>query len=57
MLADVAKVEIEDKGGKAIAIPIEQPRKNWDDKFKEMHKSGDDKLIFDENIDTNLEDW
>ena len=50
-------VEMEIKDGKIIIIPIEQPRKGWDEKFKEMHKSGDDKVILDENPDTNLEDW
>lgn len=35
-----------------VLKPIPQPRKNWDQSFKEMHKNGDDQLI----IDSVLED-
>lgn len=51
------KVEMEVKDGKILIVPIEKPRKNWDERFKEMHKNGDDKLIIDENLDVSLEDW
>ena len=51
------KVEMNVKDGKVIIVPIGQPRKDWENKFKEMHKNGDDTLLIDENLDNNLEDW
>lgn len=51
------KVEMEIQDGKIIIIPISKPRKNWGEQFKEMRKKGDDKLLIDDALDSNLEDW
>jgi antitoxin MazE len=38
--------------------PIVKPRKEWDDKFCEMHAEGEDKLLIDDVFeDENLEEW
>lgn len=51
------KVEMEIQDGKIIIIPIDKPRSDWSGKFKEMHENGDDKLLIDENVDNDLEEW
>ena len=51
------KVEMEVLDGKIIIAPISKPRKNWSEQFKEMRKKGDDKLLIDDTLDANLEDW
>jgi antitoxin MazE len=51
------KVEMEVKDGKIIIIPVDQPRKNWAEAFKEMHQNKDDELLIDESIGIGLEDW
>lgn len=51
------KVEMEVLDGKIIIAPISRPRKNWSEQFKEMRKKGDDKLLIDDTLDANLEDW
>jgi len=39
-----------------IIKPVMNPRKNWEKAFKEMHESGDDKLIIEDIFeDENLE--
>jgi antitoxin MazE len=41
-----------------IIRPIEEPRKNWNEAFKKMHKEGDDKLIMDDIFeDEEFEEW
>jgi antitoxin MazE len=48
------KYNIEDKvdlileKGKIIIQPILKPRKGWEESFKRMAESGDDKLVFDD---------
>jgi antitoxin MazE len=51
------KVEMEVRDGKIIIFPVAKPRKNWSEQFKEMSKKGDDKLLTDDTLDANLEDW
>jgi len=51
------KVEMEVQDGRIIIIPFSKPRKNWSEQFKEMRKEGDDKLLIDANLDSDLEDW
>jgi antitoxin MazE len=51
------KVDMEVQDGRIIIVPVSKPRKNWDEKFKEMRKNGDDKLIIDDTLDAALEDW
>ena len=52
------KVEMEVKDGKIIIVPSEDPRKDWDLKFKEMNAVGDDRLLItEEELSENSEDW
>lgn len=52
------KVEIILEDDKIILKPIAIPRKNWEEKFKEMSESGDDKLLMNDVFeDENLEEW
>ncbi len=51
------KVELEVQDGKIIVIPQVKPRQNWDQEFKEMNKNGDDKLLIDDMLDLDMEDW
>ena len=58
------KYKIKDKvelilGQNQIVIkPIEEPRKDWDLMFKEMHGLGDDKLLMNDVFeDESMEDW
>ena len=51
------KVEMEVKDGKIILIPVTQPRKEWEEQFKEMHENLDDTLLIDDSLDTDLEGW
>lgn len=52
------KVEIILEDDKIILKPIAVPRKNWEEKFKEMSESGDDKLLMNDVFeDENLEEW
>jgi antitoxin MazE len=44
--------------GHIIIKASSKPRKGWDKAFKEMHASGDDKLLVDDVFeDENLEEW
>ena len=41
-----------------ILKPISQPRKGWDNAFKEMNEKGDDQLLFNDVFENeNLEEW
>lgn len=52
------KVELILEKGRIIIKPISSPRKDWDIAFKEMHKKGDDKLLFNDVFeDENQEEW
>lgn len=51
------KIELEVKDGKLIICAADKPRKNWDEKFREMHRSGHDILLIDENVGIETEDW
>lgn len=51
-------VNMEIKDDTIILTPIKKtPRKGWADKFKQMHIDGDDKLLIDDSIDVNMDDW
>ena len=44
--------------GQIIIKPLSKPRKGWEKAFKEMHDSGDDKLIMPDIFEEeNLEEW
>ncbi|MCD6200214.1 MAG: AbrB/MazE/SpoVT family DNA-binding domain-containing protein [Bacteroidales bacterium] len=52
------KVELILEKGFIVLKPISTPRKGWENAFKEMHKKGDDKLLFDDIFDEeNIEEW
>lgn len=52
------KVELILEKERIIIKPINNPRKGWEDAFKEMHENGDDKLLFNDVFeDENLEEW
>jgi antitoxin MazE len=51
-------VELILEKGYIIIKPKDQPRKGWEQAFKEMHSAGDDKaLMSDVFEDENLEEW
>jgi len=52
------KVELILEKGRIIIKPVDTPRKDWENAFKEMHENGDDKLLFNDVFeDENLEEW
>jgi antitoxin MazE len=52
------KVDMEIEDDKIILKPIvRNPRRNWAEKFKQMHKNKDDELIIDDSIDVDMDDW
>jgi len=52
------KVELILEKGQIIIRPIAEPRKGWDQAFKEMHENGDDHLLISDVFeDENLEEW
>ncbi|HEY8660448.1 MAG TPA: AbrB/MazE/SpoVT family DNA-binding domain-containing protein [Hanamia sp.] len=41
-----------------IIKPKQEPRKNWENAFKKMHKNGDDQLLIDDIFnDENFDKW
>lgn len=41
-----------------VIKPIKEPRKGWEEAFKEMHENGDDKLLIDDVFnDETFEEW
>jgi antitoxin MazE len=52
------KVELILEKGFIILKPKLEPRKNWEESFKKMHKNGDDNLLIDDVFeDENFEEW
>ena len=52
------KVELILEKRRIIIKPVDTPRKGWENAFKEMHKNGDDKLLFNDVFEEeNLEEW
>jgi antitoxin MazE len=52
------QIDLEIADGKIIIRPIhENPRKDWGGKFKKMKLNNDDKLIIDDSIDLEMDDW
>lgn len=51
-------VELETKGEVIVIKPFKrEPRKDWEQAFKEMHENRDDRLMIDDYVDLNIEDW
>lgn len=52
------KVELILEKGHIILKPIDEPRKNWEETFKEMHLEGDDVLLLNDVFeDEDLDEW
>ena len=34
-----------------------EPRKNWDKMFKQMHEYQDDEMLIDDKIDLDMNNW
>jgi len=52
------QVDMEIENGKIILSASNSfSRKNWDEKFREMNRNQDDKLIIDDNIDLVMDNW
>ena len=52
------KVELILEKGYIIIKPIAEPRKGWEEQFKEMNLQGDDQLLFDDIFEEeNFEEW
>lgn len=52
------KVELILEEDQIVLRPIDSPRTNWEEKFQEMAKNGDDELLLDDVFeDENLEEW
>ncbi len=52
------KVELVLEKDFMILKSVENPRADWEEKFKKMAENGDDQLLIDDVFeDENLEDW
>lgn len=52
------KVELILEKGQIILRPIESPRKNWEEKFKEMADNNEDGLLMNDVFeDENFDEW
>ena len=52
------KVELILEKGQIIIRPVNEPRKGWDEAFKEMHENGDDQLLMGDAFeDEDMEEW
>ena len=52
------KVELILEKGQIILRPVDNPRKNWDKKFKEMSKNDDDTLLINDVFEEDtFEEW
>lgn len=48
---------IDDKKNEIILKPVHKTREGWNDAFKKMKLSSDDKLIIDDSLDLNDWEW
>ena len=52
------KVEMILERGQIILKPIDRPRENWEEKFKEMNANNDDQLLIDDVFeDEHFDEW
>jgi antitoxin MazE len=52
------KVEMILERGQIILKPIDRPRENWGEKFKEMNANNDDQLLIDDVFeDEHFDEW
>ncbi|MCO5234862.1 MAG: AbrB/MazE/SpoVT family DNA-binding domain-containing protein [Chitinophagaceae bacterium] len=55
-ISDVLELILEK--GRIILKPKSVPRKDWEKSFKQMHESGDDKMLIDDIFeDEAFEEW
>ena len=40
----------------SVLITKQNVREGWDENFKQMHEAGDDKVMFQDNLN-DIEDW
>jgi len=52
------KVDLILEEDQIVIKPVSKPRSGWEEAFKEMAASGDDRLLFNDVFeDENLEEW
>jgi len=52
------EVSLEVKGDSITIKPVKnKPRKDWDKYFKMMHDKKEDRLMINDQIDLEMEDW
>jgi len=52
------KVDMEIEENKIILKPINNiPREGWNEKFSNLHSNQDDKLLINDLLDLNTEEW
>jgi len=52
------KVELILEDDRIVLRPIDAPRKNWEEKFREMAENNDDELLIDDIFeDENFDEW
>lgn len=52
------KLELEVADNSIILKPVKnKPREKWAEKFGEMNRAGEDRLLIDDSLDLNLKDW
>ncbi len=52
------KIEIVMKPNHLELRPVKSVRQGWDERFKEMHEKGDDRMLIDDlSEDEELEEW
>ena len=52
-----SEVDLEIEGKNIILKPInKEPRQNWHNSFKRMHKNNDDNLLIDDGLDIEMDD-
>ena len=53
-----SEVTLEVEDGKIVLEPISRiPRKGWERALRTMHDYGDDKLLIDDALDVDTDDW
>jgi antitoxin MazE len=52
------EVEVEIEAGRLIIKPVKKtPRKGWDEAFKKMRSEGEDRLLINDRLDLDSQDW
>jgi antitoxin MazE len=51
------QVLLEVKGNTIIIKPVPKPRTGWDEAMQTMHRNGEDRLLIDNIIDAEMENW